>query len=97
MRQSWLSGWSVDYLYQTLLSSALLTSILLDPATPFMAPLTKYIGCSEVCSDLAVLYHEENFPGIDCKISVLLKQTESPSITYVLGGTKWNRYPTAIN
>ena len=33
----------------------------------------KYIGCKEVYGDLAVLYHEENFPGIACEISVLLK------------------------
>ena len=54
------------------------------------------IGSKKVFGDLAVDYHEENFPGIACRTSVLIEQEESPIMPYLMGGTKSNTYPSAL-
>ena len=57
----------------------------------------EYIGNYEVLGILRVFYNETNFPGMLVKVSTLLEQAESPTLHYVLGGTRTNEYPTAFN
>ena len=46
---------------------------------------------------LNLFYHEENFPGMLVRPETLIRQAESPTLHYLLGGTRTNEYPTAFN
>ena len=56
-----------------------------------------YIGNPYMSGSLHLCYHEENFPGMIIRSETLIRQAESPTLDYVLGGTRTNEYPTAFN
>ena len=57
----------------------------------------NYMGNPRVFGPLHLSDHEENFPGMIIRSETLISQAESPTLDYLLGGTRTNEYPTAFN
>ena len=57
----------------------------------------KYIGNPQVFGDHFLLVNEENFPGMLCRAETIIRQNESPTLHYIVQGTRANTYPTAMN
>ena len=56
-----------------------------------------YIGNPQIFGPLHLLVHEENFPGMIIRAETLIQQGASPTLHYLMGGTRAGEYPMAVN